>query len=242
MKTFSKSKLTLISLVLLAFNANGAQASTVDINFNNAVFQGSPGPLAAGTSVDLKISDLATNVLHFSISTNLTGKQELTKLYLNLPIAETAALTGISVSNSSIVGQPNSFSFTTVSNPQNGSEWSASQLIIPNSATAAQTGKNDLLIAFAPTSITGSGGNGVLNATFNLNFSGANVTAADFLSLKSNGFNGFAQIALQSGIAGSGTGVLAAPVSAVPVPAAIWLFGSALAGFIRFNRRKQQAA
>jgi hypothetical protein len=33
-----------------------------------------------------------------------------------------------------------------------------------------------------------------------------------------------------------------ANVAAVPVPAAVWLFGSALAGFIGFNCRKQQAA
>jgi len=30
--------------------------------------------------------------------------------------------------------------------------------------------------------------------------------------------------------------------SAVPIPAAVWLFGSALAGFIGFNRRKQVTA
>lgn len=46
----------------------------------------------------------------------------------------------------------------------------------------------------------------------------------------------------QSGLAFAGTtiaGVSIDPVvSAVPVPAAIWLFGSALAGFIGFNRRK----
>jgi hypothetical protein len=45
-------------------------------------------------------------------------------------------------------------------------------------------------------------------------------------------------------VGGSYTGTLSTSPSAVPVPAAIWLFGSALAGFIGFNRRRplQQAA
>jgi hypothetical protein len=237
MKLKQKNRLRNIipAVALTVLNTHDAFAGTVDINFNQAVFQGSPGPLATGTAVDLKISDTATlDVLQFSLNASLTGKQELTHLYLNLPTAETSALTGISISNPTIVGQPDSFSSTTVSNPQSSSEWATSQLIIPNAATAGQTGKNDLLILFSPTSITGSGGKGVLSETFDLTFTGANVTAADFLSLKSNGYHGFAEIDLQSGAASSGTAVLAG----VPVPAAIWLFGSALAGLIGFNRRK----
>ncbi|WP_347986115.1 hypothetical protein [Methylomonas sp. AM2-LC] len=235
LKQISRLSNIIPAVALCVISTTGAFASTVDINFNQAVFQGSPGPLATGTAVDLKISDTATlNVLQFSITASLTGKQELTRLYLDLPTAKTAALTGISVSNPTILGQPDSFSYTTVSNPQTGSEWAATQLIVPNSATAAQTGKNDLLIAFSPTSITGAAGKGVLSETFNLTFAGANIKAADFLSLKSNGFNGFAEIALQSGATSSGTAVLAG----VPVPGAIWLFGSALLGFIGFNRHK----
>ena len=61
------------------------------------------------------------------------------------------------------------------------------------------------------------------------------------------GFNGikFDQIYIQSSYSGftngSGTGPLILDnlqLAAVPVPSAIWLFGSALVGFIGFNRRK----
>jgi hypothetical protein len=226
-------------LAVCVLNANAAQANTVDISFTKQVASQTPGPFAAGTAVDLKISDTATpDVLQFSISTNLIGAQQLNKLYLDLPTVETAALTAISISNSTIVGAPLVFSSTTVNNPQTGSEWAATQLLVPNSASSTATGFNDLLITFASNSITGPTGKGVAKETFDLTFQGANVTAANFLSLTSGVAkqNGFAQITLQSGATGSGTGVLGG--STVPVPGAVWLFGSALAGFVGFKRRK----
>jgi hypothetical protein len=226
-------------LTVCVLNVNVAQASTVDISFTKQVAAQTPGPFAAGTAVDLKISDTATpDVLQFSISTALVGSQELNKIYLDLPTAETAALTGISISNSTIAGAPLVFTSSTVNNPQTGSEWAATQLLVPNSSTGAITGLNDLLISFAVGSITGPTGKGVATETFDLTFKGTTVTAADFLGLTTGTgkYNGFAQIALESGAASSGTGVLGGLT--VPVPGAVWLFGSALAGFMGFKRRK----
>jgi hypothetical protein len=53
-----------------------------------------------------------------------------------------------------------------------------------------------------------------------------------------NGINDLGQLV---GYYNDSTGIhgfLATPVSAVPIPAAIWLFGSALIGLVGFNRRK----
>lgn len=55
------------------------------------------------------------------------------------------------------------------------------------------------------------------------------------------GFDGHIKLGVEANAAALYTTQFSA-VSAVPVPAAVWLFGSALAGFIGFGRRKQLAA
>ncbi len=52
------------------------------------------------------------------------------------------------------------------------------------------------------------------------------------------GFDGHIKL----GVEASATALYTNQISAVPVPGAVWLFGSAMAGFIGFGRRKQLAA
>lgn len=56
------------------------------------------------------------------------------------------------------------------------------------------------------------------------------------------GANGSFDGHIKLGVEANGTALYANQISAVPVPGAVWLFGSALAGFIGFARRKQLAA
>ena len=66
--------------------------------------------------------------------------------------------------------------------------------------------------------------------------SGYNLVGASTISI-----NDMGQIALSAYVNGVGVGVaaiLTPNVAAVPVPATVWLFGSALVGFVGFNRRK----
>ncbi len=252
--TKTGSRMSKVGMAILLLGMGSAQASTVDISFTDVLVQGNtnagaPGTMASGTSVDLKISDTGTaNVLQFTISTDLTGKEQLNRLYLDLPTVEAAALTGLSISNStSTAATPKSFTLATTNNSVTGSEWAASQILVPNSATAAQTGKSDLLIAFTAGAISGSGGTGVKSETFDLTFSGATVTAADFLTLSSNNFNGFAEITLQGGTTGSGTGDLGGvnnqqaagtgTGTPIPEPATIALLGLGFAGLAMRSRK-----
>ena len=56
------------------------------------------------------------------------------------------------------------------------------------------------------------------------------------------GINGSFDGHIKLGVEASATALYATQVAAVPVPGAIWLFGSALAGFIGFGRRNQLTA
>lgn len=61
------------------------------------------------------------------------------------------------------------------------------------------------------------------------------VTIPNSYLVDAFGINDSGQIVALSG---SGQAYLLTPVSSVPIPASIWLFASALVGFIGFNRRK----
>jgi hypothetical protein len=56
------------------------------------------------------------------------------------------------------------------------------------------------------------------------------------------GANGSFDGHIKLGVEANATALYANQIAAVPVPGAVWLFGSAMAGFIGFGRRKQLAA
>jgi hypothetical protein len=228
----------LLTVVLFMLSANAVHASMYDFSFNNNIYNASGVLVGSAPWLDLKIADTTTaGDLLFTVSTlNLTGSQTVTGIFLNIPTAVAATLTGISISNSTNTSaQPLAFVSGT-STSGTSSIFSLTQSIT-TPALAAGAGSYDLYLKFPVGALVGT-----ISETFDLVFSGGQPTAVDFLttSLAKNAsspsFVAAAAFTNATGVGASGISVVSA--SPVPVPAAIWLFGSAIVGFLGFNRRK----
>jgi hypothetical protein len=213
---------------LLGFSA--AQAATIDYSFNKVV---SGTPASSSPWLDLKISDTGTaGKLHFDLSTALVGNQTLTGIFLNLPTVLSSSLTGISISNGTIGGSPSAFISGTGTSASN-SVFSATQSIT-SSALGQTTGKFDIYVKFAAGKITGPGGAGTLQESFDLIFAGAVPTALSFLTQSASVNNGptlYALAALTNAGGTGGSGIANISASPVPLPAGYLLMMGGLGLF-----------
>ena len=94
----------------------------------------------------------------------------------------------------------------------------------------------------------GRGGGPIVPEFVNLSFNGGTLTGTiqgltDGLiatDVWANGVGTFSVVIPDEGVLLAGSNIVSA-VSPVPVPAAVWLFGTALVGFIGLSRRRKVA-
>jgi hypothetical protein len=224
--------------------AGSAQAATVDFSFGSLVNVSAGGTMAGtGPWLDLQISDTTTaGTLAFNInSLNLTGSQTISGIFLNLPTALAATLTGISISSPSVTNAPIAFvPYSSTSNAANSS-FSTTQNIA--GLAAGVGGSYDVYVKF-PTGVLTPGGSAAAGETFNLVFAGGAPTANDFLTMSlpsgagKPSYYALAAFTNSGGTGGTGT----AYVAPVPLPAAALLFGTGLTGLLGFARRQKKTA
>jgi hypothetical protein len=191
MKTFSKSKIAAISLVLLAFNAN-VQADTMI-----SVFTGSNFDIFSGST--------------FQPGDHISGKVTFDSSLLD------ASGNGVVQSSLYSINQLVSWQF------QDGHNFFTN---------ANDTYDWNMVLDYSNFEVVGWNIDPTANVT----------TEADIWTNSSQNTN-ISYYNGDSALASNGVSVANwTTISTVPVPAAVWLFGSALAGFVGFNRRKQQTA
>jgi hypothetical protein len=243
------------ALAVAGLFAASAQAATVEFSFGS-VIQTSTSMSGTAPWMDLKISDTASpGTLLFDLNSfNLVPNQRLTGLFLNLPTAITAGLTGVSISAVTATNPanatPNNSPIAFVGNPPNlgsNSAWSSAQNL--TGATAQNGGSFDFYIKFPTnaTAVSAGAGTNPLGETFQLTFAGSSLpTATSFLttSYPQNGnlskpsYYAVAAFTNSDGINGN------AWISATPVPEpeslAMLLAGLAVVGAA--GRRRKTAA
>lgn len=205
-----------------------AQASTVTFNYSAII----SGDTPAGTSPWIKATfddGGGTGTVNLTITTSgLTGSENVTGMYFNLDPALNPTSLSFSFTALGSTGPAATSIQTTAAEP-------------PSSAFKADgDGLYDILFNFP----TGSGFNA--NETVKYSITGiASLTASSFNFLSACGNpscsgpgNYYAAAKVQNTPGPTGSSWIASNVGVVPIPAAVWLFGSGLLGLIGLARRK----
>lgn len=213
----------LAALPIFALSIGAAQASTLQLNYTSE-FSGGQAPGGPGPWITAVFDDFGgTGSVRLTISTaGLSGIENIKEFELNLnPALNPASLAFAYNAGLSTSPAANSITHTT------------------DCCKADGDGFYDIELNFTPGTGTGSLGPG---ETVVYDISGiASLTAAsfNFLSTPAGGHGPFlaaAHVQNTTGAGAGGSGWVSAELAPVPVPAAAWLFGSAL-GLLGLRRR-----
>jgi hypothetical protein len=202
-----------------------ATAGSVPFDFNTE-FSGGQAPAGPAPWIIVTFSDTSTpGMVQLTVTTGgLTGNEDISGLYLNI--------------NPSLIVAD--LAFTSL-NSGSGKIAASSIQLGEDAFKADGDGKYDILLNYP----TGSGPgtfNHTVSSSYDITYSGSGAFSAasfDFLSTPMGGHGPFLAAAhvLNTTGAGSGGSGWVAPVSPVPLPAAVWLLISGLGGLAGFVRR-----